>query len=286
MLDDFRILCPIATGEHSKVKLVQDRCGKCYTAKIMYYTTESSKKLFSNLLLNELSTLRSLSGSKTIQVLGSSLEGKHREDSKTSPCVYFLSAYCSLGSFAALSKLQPSESVVRHFAAVSVQALESIHSQGFIHQNIKLENILIDSQLTAKFCGLSLAGTAVSGKYCRLNEYSAPETVSFKKTDGKKADLFALGVAIFVLVCGGPPFLRAWSGNSHFKMLQGNKNAFWTRYAVSEEFKELMEGMLREDPKERLDLARVKTHRWMKGEVNIDELEGVRRKLAHNSRLL
>ena len=271
----------IAKGEYSKVILVQDRQGKQFIAKILYYTSEASKKLAINLLSNELKSLQILSNLKTIQIIASSFESKFTKKNKTKPCIYLLSNYCPLGPLLNLVKLRPSESICRYFFSLIVSAIESIHQQGVHHLNIRIENILIDSNLNIRFCGFSKSTFTNTSKSLKQNSYSAPEIVSFKGFNGKKVDIFALGVVLFIMVCGAPPFYKASPVDSYFKLFQSNKPAFWKVFPeVSEEVKQLIEGMLAFDENSRFDVQMIKASKWMKLGINRQELVGLEGSLA------
>lgn len=282
MLDTYRINNTIAVGEYSKVKLVEDPQGKMFTAKVMYYTTESSKKLVSGLLLNEIKSLQVLSNAHTVQLVASSLDGKSVKKGKTKLCVYLISNYCELGSLYNLAKLGPTESAARYFFLKSVSALQAIHSQGIRHQNLRVENLLIDAQLNIRICGLSKSACMEESKNLRHSSYSAPEILAYKCCNGKKTDIFALGVVLFVIVCGVLPFHRASATDCLFKLLQTNSKGYWSNFlTVSEEFKELIQGMLKEDPDARFDVENVIATRWAKGDVVNDDVELIQTKLIN-----
>jgi tetratricopeptide (TPR) repeat protein/tRNA A-37 threonylcarbamoyl transferase component Bud32 len=93
------------------------------------------------------------------------------------------------------------------------QALEVVHAKGILHGDIKPSNILLMSDrgdITAKLAdfGLSrvVAGadtdqTAYSGSIL----YSAPEQLQGEAV-GHRADLYALGVVLYEMLVGQPPF--------------------------------------------------------------------------------
>lgn len=286
MLDDYTVKHKIASGDYSKVKLVQDRQGKYYSAKLMYYTNEQSKIYVTSLLTNELKSLRLLTGSKTIQIIAASFEGKHLAKRQTKLCVYLLSTFYTLGPLTNVVPLRPSESACRYFFTKAISALDSIHSQGVIHLNIKLENLLIDNDMSIRFCGFSMSSISENRKIRRHSLYSAPEIVGFKNCNGKKIDIFALGVLIFMLLCGSPPFLRASQTDTHYKLLQSKNPAFWNLFPrVSNDFKELILGMLKDNPEERYDLDTIKQHRWTKAEYSQEEIDVLHRKLLKSLEL-
>ena len=85
-----------------------------------------------------------------------------------------------------------------------LDALEYMHEEVSIcHRDMKLENILIDSQLTFKVIDL---GLSAAGDLSRVNgavgspSYVAPEVLTEYQYDGRKVDLFSMGVLLFIMV--------------------------------------------------------------------------------------
>ena len=94
--------------------------------------------------------------------------------------------------------------------------------EGVIHRDLKARNMLIDKQL-----GLVLTdfGFAAYKNIKELNEYKgsrpymAPEIIVKLKYDGKKVDIFSLGVILFAIVVGKYPFDGADLDNKYYKYI-------------------------------------------------------------------
>ena len=75
----------------------------------------------------------------------------------------------------------------------------------------------------------------------------APEILSNKEYDGKKCDIFAIGVILFMLVQENFPFETADPNNDQYyqKLVEGNLNDYWNEVAegntFSSEFKDLFQ---------------------------------------------
>lgn len=99
------------------------------------------------------------------------------------------------------------ENVVKFYAAQIALAIGYLHQQGIAHRDLKLENILIDSNGYLKIIDYGLAKMLQAGKnyynnfnidelsmsFCGTPEYLAPEMVSHAGHD-KNVDWWALGV--------------------------------------------------------------------------------------------
>ena len=281
MIDNYTIQKFLTKGSHSDIYLVQDTQGKTFISKTMYYTSDSTKSLVSNYLQSEQKNLRNCTNSNTIHLIASSSEGKHTTSASDKPCMYLISSFCSLGSLESLISLSPSENICKFFFKKIIIALESIHSLPIFHLNLRPENILIDNNLDIRFCGFSKASSAEFTGSCRSSQFSAPEQLNIKGALSKKCDVFSIGVVLFILVCGHPPFLRASVSDQYFKLLQSKNPKYWKIFrSVSEEFKELINGILKLNPSERFDLERIKAHCWVNEGICIDEIDNIRRKLT------
>lgn len=88
--------------------------------------------------------------------------------------------------------------------------------------------------------------------------------------------MFALGVILFILYSGHPPFEKASDDDTYYKLIATNRSdLFWRGHSsrkasgfYSEEFKDLITNMLQLHPHQRLSIADIIGHQWMKGEIS------------------
>jgi len=115
------------------------------------------------------------------------------------------------------------EDAGRFFMQQLVEAVKYMHKQAkTIHRDLKLENILVDQDLNIQLCDFGFAATrnitTLSGRK-GTKTYMAPEIKLGRIYDGRKIDIFSLGVIMFILVNGSFPFHESKLDDSHYKLL-------------------------------------------------------------------
>lgn len=100
--------------------------------------------------------------------------------------------------------------VVHNLAAVA-DALDYAHQQGVIHRDIKPANIMITKERLVKVMDFGIAKMVSSSKtqtevVLGTPTYMSPEQIAGKKVDGR-SDIFSLGIVLFELLAGRPPFM-------------------------------------------------------------------------------
>ena len=110
--------------------------------------------------------------------------------------------------------LNGGERVLRMRAALTevLEALDFIHSRGFVHRDLKPSNIMVDDNRHARIMDFGLVKSLVdpnsltlSGRVVGTYRYMAPEQASGQPVDCR-ADLWSLGVICYELLAGRPPF--------------------------------------------------------------------------------
>ncbi|URE28693.1 calcium-dependent protein kinase [Musa troglodytarum] len=158
-----------------------------------------------------------------------------------------------------------------------VQIVHTCHSMGVMHRDLKPENFLLlnkeeDSPLKATDFGLSVffKQGEVFRDIVGSAYYIAPEVL--KRKYGPEADIWSIGVMLYILLCGVPPFwavvmsILAESERGIFNaILQGEIDFVsdpWPN--ISSGAKDLVKKMLNSDPNQRLTAFDVLNHPWIK----------------------
>lgn len=97
--------------------------------------------------------------------------------------------------------------VAKFYAAEVALALNHLHSLHIIYRDLKPENILLnqDGHIKVADFGFSKTCTSTTWTLCGTPDYLAPEVVSQQRYN-KSVDWYALGVLIFEMLSGLPPY--------------------------------------------------------------------------------
>lgn len=112
--------------------------------------------------------------------------------------------------------------VTRFYAAEILLAIEHLHGLNIIYRDLKPENILLDIDGHIKITDFGFAKQIEDRTWtlCGTPEYLAPEIIQ-SKGHGKAVDWWALGVLIYEMLSGYPPFYDASHIGIYEKILAG-----------------------------------------------------------------
>ena len=158
------------------------------------------------------------------------------------------------------------EDAGRLFLNQMLDALDYMHEQASVcHRDLKLENILIDSQLTFKLIDL---GLSASGDLDRVGgavgspSYVAPEVLTDHTYDGRKVDLFSMGVLLFIMVQGKFPHGTKILKDKYYAMIKAKRYDEYFQAVegtnLSSHFKELIVSLLAYNPAERPTITQIR----------------------------
>ena len=117
------------------------------------------------------------------------------------------------------------EERTRFYAAEIVLALEHLHSNNVVYRDLKPENILLDcnGHIALTDFGLCKENLKTSGDttrtFCGTAEYLAPEVLK-SQPYGRAVDWWSLGIVIFEMLTGLPPFYVE-NTNEMYKRIMG-----------------------------------------------------------------
>ncbi|OMJ27935.1 cAMP-dependent protein kinase type 3 [Smittium culicis] len=107
--------------------------------------------------------------------------------------------------------------VAKFYAGEVALAFEYLHSFDLVYRDLKPENILLDSNGHIKLTDLGFAKyvTDVTWTLCGTPDYLAPEIIQAKGY-GRAVDWYSLGVLIFEMIAGYPPYYD----RDHYKLYE------------------------------------------------------------------
>ncbi|GAB1609964.1 MAP kinase-activated protein kinase 2-like [Argonauta hians] len=159
-------------------------------------------------------------------------------------------------------------------------AIHYLHSMNIAHRDIKPENLLYSNCSETGILKLTDFGfaketnTSKSLKTpCFTPYYAAPEVLGPEKYD-MSCDMWSLGVIMYILLCGYPPFYShqglAISPGMKKRIRRGEYDfppQEWSK--VSQEAKDLIKSLLKTDPDERLTIREVMENPWVGNVVDV-----------------
>jgi len=114
------------------------------------------------------------------------------------------------------------EETSKFYAAQIVLTFEFLHSKDIIYRDLKPENLLLDKNGNCKITDFGFAKIIDHRTYtlCGTPDYLAPEII-LNKGHGKPVDWWALGVLIYEMIAGYPPFYDDDPMGTYQKILHG-----------------------------------------------------------------
>ncbi len=142
------------------------------------------------------------------------------------------------------------------------EALGYIHSHGLVHRDLKPGNILVDEDRHVRLMDFGLAkflaeetSVTARGRVVGTYRYMAPEQALGEHLDGR-ADLYALGVLIYELLAGRPPY-DARSPVELWQQILDHEptSLFMVNPHADEALARIAHKLLRKDPDDRFQTA-------------------------------
>ncbi|XP_075394277.1 cAMP-dependent protein kinase catalytic subunit PRKX-like [Tenrec ecaudatus] len=259
-LQDLNTLATVGTGTFGRVLLVQEKTAKKFFALKVMSIAEVIRLKQEHHVHNEKSVLLEVSHPFIIQLLWTA----HDES-----FLYMLMEFVPGGElFSYLrSRGRFPSNVGLFYTAEIVCAIEYLHARDVVYRDLKPENILLDKDGHVKLTDFGFAKKLVDRTWtlCGTPEYLAPEVIQ-SKGHGRAVDWWALGILIFEMLSGFPPFFDDNPFGIYQKILAAKID--FPRY-LDFYVKDLIRKLLVVDRTKRLGNMKngandIKRHRWFR----------------------
>ncbi|CAI2369419.1 unnamed protein product [Moneuplotes crassus] len=261
-IHDFDFLSTLGTGTFGRVRLVRFKHdSKCDPMALkMLKKTEIIR-------LKQVDHVRS--EKKILETIRHPFIVQLQDTFQTESHVFMLLDYACGGELFSLLRREGrfSNDVGLFFATEIVLAFEYLHSKEIAYRDLKPENLLVDKDGHVRITDFGFAKVVKDKTYtlCGTPEYLAPEIIQ-SKGHSKYVDWWALGVLIFEMLAGYPPFYDDNPLGIYQKILDGYYE--FPPY-VEPKAINLIKSFLTADKSIRLGCNRgseeVKEHKWFKG---------------------
>nr|XP_048276145.1 maternal embryonic leucine zipper kinase isoform X2 [Myodes glareolus] len=262
LLKYYELYETIGTGGFAKVKLAcHILTGEMVAIKIM-----DKNALGSDLprVKTEIDALKNLRHQHICQ-LYHVLETKNK--------IFMVLEYCPGGELFdyIISQDRLSEEETRVVFRQILSAVAYVHSQGYAHRDLKPENLLFDEYHKLKLIDFGLCAKPKGNKdyhlqtCCGSLAYAAPELIQGKSYLGSEADVWSMGILLYVLMCGFLPFDDDNVMALYKKIMRGKYDVpKW----LSPSSILLLQQMLQVDPKKRISMKNLLNHPWIMQDYN------------------
>jgi len=146
------------------------------------------------------------------------------------------------------------EPMARFYAASVVSAFIHLHDKKIVYRDLKPENLLLDKDGYIKVCDFGFAKEVADRTFtlCGTPEYLAPEIIS-NIGHFQAVDWWALGILIFEMLTGDPPFCADDPMELYQQILRG---AFIYPALVGKSAKDVISKLLVSNPAMRLGVVK------------------------------
>ncbi|KAJ3118674.1 hypothetical protein HK100_000568 [Physocladia obscura] len=202
-ITDFRLVKTVGTGSFGRVHLAQHLTTNTYVALKVLRKHDVVKLKQVEHTLDEKRILEALSNGCPflVHLYGSFMDNEH---------LYLVLEYIQGGElFTYLRNMDKLDNeAAKFYAAEVVLAFEYLHSADVVYRDLKPENLLIDTNGHIRVTDFGFAkhlNGRLTHTLCGTPDYLAPEVIQ-SKGYGKAVDWWALGILIYEMIAGHPPF--------------------------------------------------------------------------------
>ncbi|XP_030621003.1 serine/threonine-protein kinase 33 [Chanos chanos] len=199
--------------------------------------------------------------------------------------MYLVTELCEGGELKELLQKNKyfTEEETRHIIRSLAEAIAYLHKKDVVHRDLKLENILVKSyhhgedngmiNIKVTDFGLSAQKGGVGSENmlqstCGTPIYMAPEVINGHEYS-QQCDVWSIGVIMYMLLCGEPPFMSS-SEERLFELIRKGELTFsspvWD--TISDAAKKVLHCLLKKDPAHRITASELLDNPWITGDTS------------------
>ena len=177
------------------------------------------------------------------------------------------------------------ERLAKYIFRKIILGFQFLHNNGICHLDVKIENIILDNKFWPVIIDFGFAkkyknekGEITLLKIDKGSEnYATPEIWKKEKLNGEKADIFSLGVVLFLLVNSKYGFDKSKKTDKYYGLIVEKKyDEYWKKLKLenlSDDFKNLYLKMVAFEPGERPTFDEILNSAWLKEVSNLSQDE-------------
>jgi len=174
-----------------------------------------------------------------------------------------------------VAKAYYNEKEARDTCMIVLEAVRYMHENNVAHRDLKPENLLLvsksdDSEVKIADFGFAkkVYAECTLSTQCGTPGYVAPEILQGDKYD-QRADMWSVGVILYILLGGYPPFIENTQRELFRKIKRGDyefHEEYWG--TVSKDARELIRSLLTVKPSDRLSADEALENKWIRGDAD------------------
>lgn len=207
-------------------------------------------------VMKEVTILKKMRHKNIVQLLDTFETDKH---------IIFVMELCSGGDLLnyVRKRRKLSEDYAKAMFKQILEALHYCHNLNILHRDIKLDNIILDSEGMIKIGDFGVSKIIdpkqIMYDQCGTPAYIAPEILRDKGYKGCGIDVWSSGVVLYAMLYGTVPFRAQNMGDLHDMIV---KAKYTLKPDISETARDLLKKILEPDPRKRLSIPEIFLHPW------------------------
>jgi serine/threonine protein kinase len=193
-------------------------------------------------------------------------------------CVYLILEYCELGDFHKFQNKRAIREIhVQKYMKQLISGLKYLYENKIMHRDLKPQNILVTNSGDIKLIDFGFAKVVESNTmnetFCGTPMYMAPEIFKSREDNKKytsKSDLWSLGIILYEMITGYPPF-HVKHISELVKQINEKNIIIPDALEISKECQSLLFSLLEIDPEKRISWKNLFTHPWFERDLFVEE---------------